>query len=133
MQVMVFDGTNRSTMLGCSDFGHRSLIPSAMTVLDKVASMNSTHVDPSTGYRREKNLFDTIAFREAWVNACVHNNWNEFRPSSVHIFDNRMEVRSFGGIPYAVDRKDFYKGVSRPINKNLFQLFTDLGLSENSK
>lgn len=132
MQVVVFDGTDRSTMLGRSDYGHRSLVSSAMTVMEKVTSMNSTRVDLSTGYRREENLFDTIAFREAWMNACVHNNWNELRPPSVHIFDDRMEIHSFGGIPFAMSREDFYHGRSRPVNRNLFQLFIGLGLSESS-
>ncbi len=36
--------------------------------------------------RREKKLFNFEAFKEAWVNACVHNKWTDGLPPAVYWF-----------------------------------------------
>ena len=55
-------------------------------------AINTTKVDLSEGQRKEILLFLYEAFREAWINACLHNSWVEKVPPAVHIFDNRIEI-----------------------------------------
>ncbi|MBQ3828526.1 MAG: hypothetical protein II818_00390 [Aeriscardovia sp.] len=32
-----------------------------------------------------------------------------------------MEIISYGGIPYTLTEKEFYKGVSKPVNRKLLR------------
>ena len=56
-------------------------------------------VNLTSGIRRETSLFDLEAVREAWINACVHNAWREYIPPAVHIYNDRLEIISYGGLP----------------------------------
>ena len=132
MQVVRFNGTDRTAVSSRTDFGGQSLIASARAILEHVSSYMLTEVDLSGGERTERNLFDFDAFREAWINACVHNSWGALVPPSVLVFFDRMEIVSYGRIPFPLAMDDFYNGDSRPVNRFLFELFTIVGLTEQS-
>ena len=132
MQVVRFNGTDRTAVSSRTDFGGQSLIASARAILELVSSYMLTEVDLSGGERTERNLFDFDAFREAWINACVHNSWGALVPPSVLVFFDRMEIVSYGRIPFPLAMDDFYNGDSRPVNRSLFELFTLVGLTEQS-
>ena len=132
MQVVRFNGTDRTAVSSRTDFGGQSLIASARAILEHVSSYMLTEVDLSGGERTERNLFDFDAFREAWINACVHNSWGALVPPSVLVFFDRMEIVSYGRIPFPLAMDDFYNGDSRPVNRSLFELFTIVGLTEQS-
>lgn len=132
MQVVRFNGTDRSAVSSRTDFGGQSLIASTRAVMDHISTYMVTRVDLSRGERVETALFDFESFREAWVNACVHNAWRAMIPPSVMMFDDRIEVVSYGGIPFPASIEEFYKGDSRPVNRSLFSLFTLAGLTEQS-
>lgn len=83
-----------------------------------------------TGRREEVDLFGMDAFREAWINACVHNDWKNMIPPSVFLFDDRIEVQSYGSIPFMLSEEEFYSGKSMPVNKTLFDLFHLAGYAE---
>ena len=132
MQVVRFNGTDRTAVSSRTDFGGQSLIASARAILEHVSSYMLTEVDLSGGERTGRNLFDFDAFREAWINACVHNSWGALVPPSVLVFFDRMEIVSYGRIPFPLAMDDFYNGDSRPVNRSLFELFTLVGLTEQS-
>lgn len=132
MQVVRFNGTDRTAVSSRTDFGGQSLVASARAILEHVSSYMLTEVDLSGGERTERNLFDFDAFREAWINACVHNSWGALVPPSVLVFFDRMEIVSYGRIPFPFSMDDFYSGDSRPVNRSLFELFTLVGLTEQS-
>lgn len=132
MQVVRFNGTDRTAVSSRTDFGGQSLIASARAILEHVSSYMLTTVDLSSGERTESNLFDFDAFREAWINACVHNSWSALIPPSVLVFFDRIEIVSYGRIPFPISMDDFFNGDSRPVNRSLFELFTLVGLTEQS-
>ena len=72
------------------------------------------------------------AFREAWNNACVHNYWVNMIPPAVHIFDDRMEIISYGGKPYWLSDNEFYSGRSMPVNESLMRIFISTRMSEHT-
>ena len=124
IQVVRFKGTDRSSISKRTNFGGQSLIASAKAVLSHVSSLMMTEVDLSSkGEMVETDLFDFESFREAWINACVHNNWHTMDPPAVMIFDNRIEIVSNGHIPFPMSQNDFYEGSNHPVNPSLFQLF----------
>lgn len=132
IQVVRFNGRDRTAMSERQDFGGRSLILAVEDVMRHVFGMLTTHVDTTAGVRRELPLFDMDSFREAWVNACVHNAWRAMVPPSVLVFDDRIEVVSYGRVPFPMSLEDFYNGDSRPVNRSLFEMFTLIGLTEQS-
>ena len=105
-------------------------------LLEKVTryaeTLNETYFDVSVRPRRAKHLFNIEAFKEAWVNACVHNNWVEKRPPAVFWFDDRLEIMSYGGIPKGMAKEDFLKGKTNPVNEGLMSIFLQCDIVEHS-
>lgn len=89
-------------------------------------SINETKVKVGGIQRREEKYFDFSSFKEAWMNACVHTKQSEEIPPAVYIYDDRIENVSNGGLPSALTKEDFFAGVSKPINKRLLKIFSDL-------
>ena len=132
IKVVRFSGKDKSVMSERTEYGGRCLLTSLEQVLLYAKAINTTKVNLSGGQRREKELFDFEAFREAWINACLHNSWAELLPPSVFIFDDRIEIVSYGGLPYGLSEEDFYAGKSVPVNKALMTIFTLTGFAEQS-
>ncbi|MGN1044500.1 MAG: RNA-binding domain-containing protein [Candidatus Methanomethylophilaceae archaeon] len=132
ISVVIFGGTDRTYISHRTEFSGHCLLRQVTDSLNYVVSLNETSVDVGAGIRREARLFDADAFREAWINACVHNNWLESTPPTVHIFDDRMEIISYGTKPYWLSEEDFFEGRSYPVNESLMRLFIMVGLSEHT-
>ena len=129
--VAIFSGTDRTVISHRTEFSG-CLITQVRRSLDYVGSLNETSVEVGGGIRREQKLFDTGSFKEAWINACVHNCWLGSNPPAVHIFDDRMEIMSFGAKPYWLSEEAFFSGTSQPVNESLMRLFIRVGLSEHT-
>ncbi len=132
LSVAMFRGADRSDMTFRKDYGGRSLLTEVNQVLDFVQAQNEVSVQVGPGSRKERELFDGNAFREAWINACVHNNWIGHIAPTVHIFDDRMEIISYGSIPYWLSLEDFFSGKSLPVNDALMRVFVQTRLTEHT-
>lgn len=132
LTVVVFSGKDRSTISNRKDFMNGSLLSRVLRALEYVDSLNSKTADMSGPIRIDRDMFDPFAFREAWINACVHNNWLTHIPPTVHIFEDRMEIISTGGIPYWLSENEFFSGHSMPVNESLMRIFIMSGLSEHT-
>lgn len=115
-----------------TEFSNRCLISLVRRSLDYVETLNETSVIVGEDIRKERKLFDMASFREAWINACVHNYWLNGTPPAIHIFDDRMEIISFGAKPYWLSDEDFFNGRSQPVNESLMRLFIRTGLAEHT-
>ena len=129
MQVVRFNGCDRASMSSRTNFGGRSLIGSLIAVIEHVSLYTVTKTNLSDGEMVETHLFDIESFNEAWINACVHNAWRKMIPPSVMIFDDRIEVISYGMTPFPVSAENFYEENRRPVNKALHDMFTLLGMT----
>jgi len=132
MQIVEFKGTDKTEISRRMNFGNCSLLKSMDQITDYIFGLMDINVDTDTLERTETPLFDMGAFREAWVNACVHNAWRSYIPPSVFLFDNRIEIVSYGRIPFPLSDDDFYSGDSRPLNPTLFSMFARLNRIEQS-
>lgn len=132
VKVVKFSGANKAAMSERTEFGRQCLLVSVKQVIDFLKASNITRVELSDGERKEISLFPFEAFREAWINACLHNSWNEGIPPAVYIFDDRIEVVSYGGLPYGLSKEGFFQGVSKPVNKALLTLFILSNYAEQS-
>ena len=132
IKVAIFKGTDKTKFSRRNEYGNRCLISAAEKVIDYCDTINDTFVDLGKSTRNETKMFDTEAFREAWLNACVHNAWIEGIPPAVYVFSDRLEIVSAGGIPKSMTREQFLSGESRPVNPELMRAFMSCGLVEQS-
>lgn len=132
IKLVTFAGNDKSTLSERTEFGHQCLLLSAEQMLLHIKSLNATRADLSEGIRQETSLFSFDAFREAWINACLHNTWSEYIPPAVYLFDNRLEIISYGGLPYGLTKDGFFNGTSLPINRSLLTIFISTGFAEQS-
>ena len=77
-------------------------------------------------------LFDNKAFREAIINAVLHNKWAEGNEPMISVFSDRIEILSRGSLPPAQTMEGFYLGESVPVNEKLSEIFLQLHISEKS-
>lgn len=132
LTVTVFNGSDRLSLSRRTDFSGHSLLEEARSVLSYVCTFNDVRTDMTDLVRKDIPLFDERRFREAWMNAAVHNTWVLGVPPTVHIFDDRMEIESFGSIPYGSTEEDFFDGISMPVNESLMRIFIMVGLCEHT-
>ena len=133
IKVVKFNGTDKSSFSERTEYGNQCLLNSINDVLAYVKNLNTTKIDViSSTSRKDIPLFDYESFREAWINACLHNRWIEMIPPSVFIYDDRIEVLSYGDLPYNLSKESFYSGTSVPVNRALKDIFMSVGLSEQS-
>ncbi|MBO5640565.1 MAG: putative DNA binding domain-containing protein [Oscillospiraceae bacterium] len=133
IKVMRFAGKDKTIVDERSIFRKQSILLTVQQVLDYFKLIDLPQkVNLTTGIRSETPLFDLQSFREAWINACVHNTWTDKIPPSIYIYDDRVEVVSYGGLPYGLSEDGFYAGTSKPVNQRLFNVFITCGFSEQS-
>ena len=100
--------------------------------MDRLEAINITKSIIGIPYRIDKRLLDMKCLREAVINAIAHNNWIEGVPPIIYVFNNRIEIISTGGLPKNLSKEEFYLGISKPRNKELMRIFSDLDLVERS-
>jgi len=132
IKVITFQGTDKSKMISKEEFGFKCLLLSVNEVLNYFKVFNINKVNLLNGIRQEISLFDFESFREGWINACVHNDWIQGIPPSIFIFDDRMEIISYGSIPFKLSLEEFYNGKSMPVNRSLFNIFMVIGYYKQS-
>lgn len=134
IKIVRFDGTTKaSNMIVRNEYGYKCLIVAMKEAFDYcVDIVNETQTEFVNGIREDIKLFDADAFREAWYNACLHNDWIDGTPPAIYLFSDHLEIISTGGLPYNLTKADFFGGVSRPVNELLARIFIQLGLIEQT-
>ena len=69
-------------------------------------------------------------YREAVINAIIHNDYTTELVPKFEIFADRLEMTSAGHIHPGEERDDFFAGYSIPRNKALMRVFKDLDMVE---
>lgn len=132
IKVAKFNGVDKINLVKRNEYGYKCLIVALQQVLDYVESLNETFVDVEGTVRKETKLFDFSCFREAWLNACLHNKWSRLTPPAVYLYSNRIEIISTGGLPEDYSEDDFFKGRSNPVNIELQKIMGQLNLIEQT-
>ncbi len=132
INVATFSSSDKTKYLKREEFGGKCLLLAMEQAKNYINSINQTFVNLDTIPRKEIKMFDTEAFEQAWINACVHNKWSESNHPGIYVYNNRMEIESFGGIPKILTKEQFIKGKSEPVNKQLFDIFRACNFAEES-
>ena len=129
IKVAVYAGTNKVDLLETREYGNRCLITATQRIIDRMDSENRTFAKITSKKRLEKERVNTIALKEAIINAVVHNDYTKGVPL-VEIFANRIVVTSCGGLVEGLSEADFFKCRSMPRNRELMRVFRDMELVE---
>ena len=131
IKLAKYAGTDRVDLIENNEYGYCSLVKATKSILDKLEVENKTSAKITPKQRIERRMWDSVAIREAVVNAIVHNDYSTEVPPKFEIFSDRLEITSYGSLPEGMTQNDFFKGVSIPRNKELMRIFRDLKLVEH--
>lgn len=81
--------------------------------------------------RVDRDDYPYYAIREALVNAVVHRDYNFSGSTLIHIFEDKIEFVSVGGLVSGLTFNDIMLGISESRNKNLAASFYRLKLIES--
>ena len=135
VRVAIFAGKNKATKLySVKEFGYKCLLYSLNEVLSYGELLNIPQADEKGRImeRNEVPLFNQDAYREAVINAFLHNNWIELNEPMITVFSDRIEIVSRGSLAPLQTLDGFYRGHSVPVNDKLSELFLQLHISEKT-
>ena len=125
--------TKASTMYAVREFGNDCLLYSLDAILRYGEVLNVPQADERERVveRKEVLLFNQEAFREAVINAFVHNHWLDGAPAFT-VFQDRIEILSRGTLPPKQTMDGFFAGESVPVNQKLAKIILQLHISEQT-
>lgn len=135
LRVSIFEGrTKGSNLFSVREFGNNCLLYTLDELLRYGDVLNLIQADERNRVveRKDVPLFDNKAFREAVINAVLHNQWVSGNEPMISVFSDRIEILSRGTIPPAQTLEGFYLGESVPVNEKLSEIFLQLHISEKS-
>jgi predicted HTH transcriptional regulator len=129
IKIATYAGRDKVDLTETREYGHRCLITATNRILDRLDSENRTFAKITSKKRLEKERVNTIALREAVINAIVHNDYTKGVPL-IEVFSDRIVVTSCGGLVEGLSEEDFFKCRSMPRNRELMRVFRDMELVE---
>ncbi|MDO4487939.1 MAG: ATP-binding protein [Eubacteriales bacterium] len=135
LRVSIFEGkTKGSNLFSVREFGNNCLLYTLDEVLRYGDVLNIIQADETNRVveRRDIPLFDNKAYREAVINAILHNYWVGGNEPMISVFSDRIEILSRGTIAPAQTMDGFFRGESVPVNDKLSEIFLQLHISEKS-
>ena len=135
LRVSIFEGkTKGSNLFSVREFGNDCLLYTLDELLRYGDVLNIIQADEKGRIveRKDVPLFDNKAFREAIINAVLHNKWISGNEPMISVFSDRIEILSRGSIPSNQTIEGFYLGESVPVNEKLSEIFLQLHISEKS-
>jgi predicted HTH transcriptional regulator len=129
IKVAVYAGTDKVDLIETREYGNRCLITATQRILDRLDSENRTFAKVTSKNRLERERVNSIALREAVINAIVHNDYTKGVPL-IEIFSDKIVITSCGGLVEGLSEYDFFKCRSMPRNRELMRVFRDMELVE---
>lgn len=135
IRVAIFSGTTKAdNMYSVREFGNQCLLYSLDEVLRYGDVLNIIQADERERVveRKEVPLFENSAFREAVINAFIHNKWISGNEPMITVFADRIEILSRGSLAPEQTMEGFFAGESIPVNKKLSEIMLQLHISEKT-
>ena len=131
LKVVKYLGTDKMDLIENQEYGYRCLITATNRILDKLDAENTVYAKIEYKGRKEQEMIDSSALKEAVINAIVHNDYSYGNSPIIELYSDRIEITSAGGLPQELSKDDFFKGVTVARNKELIRVFKDVDLIEN--
>jgi ATP-dependent DNA helicase RecG len=131
VQVAKYAGTDRIDLLDSKDYGFCCLVKTCKQVLDRLEGVENRVVNKITPRKRiSRPYWNSVALREAVINAIIHNDYSTELVPKFELFTDRLEITSAGSVHAGQEQEDFFIGYSMPRNKTLMRVFKDLDMVE---
>lgn len=130
VKVARYDGLNKVNLIESNEYGYECLIKATNQVLEKLNLENRTRTKITASQREEKRLWNPVALREAVINAFVHNDYSREVAPTFEIYDDRLEITSYGGLPQGLSEQEIFQGYSIPRNQELMRIYKNLDYVE---
>ena len=129
IQFAYFQGTDIGTFTERQRFTG-SILKQLDDAFHALNRYNRTRSEIHGLHRIDSRDYPEEALREALINAIVHRDYDRDVSTNIRLFDDRIEIVSFGGLPPNTTIETFLLGLSMPRNKNLADIFYRLELIE---
>jgi hypothetical protein len=130
--LSVYAGTDRSERSAERHDLGGSIIEQARKLIDRLDTEAYLAFDKENA---TPNLlkYPRRALQEAVVNALVHRDYESDQPARITVFADRVEIRSPGSLPTAVEKQRFVEGRASPVwrNQALAYFFVKLQLAQS--
>lgn len=135
LRVAIFSGKSKvDKLFSVREFGFQCILYSLDDVLRYGDVLNIIQADEKYRIveRNEVPLFENDAFREAVINAFVHNHWVSGNEPMFTVYSDRIEILSRGTLAPGQTIDGFFNGESIPVNPKLSEIFLQLHPSEKT-
>ena len=131
IKLVKYLGTNKMDLVENQEYGYRCIITATQRILDRLDAENTIYAKIEYKGRKEVEMIDKAALKEAVINAVVHNDYSYGNSPIIELYSDRIEITSAGGLPQELSQEEFLEGVTAPRNKELIRVFKDVDLIEN--
>ena len=129
IQFAYFQGTEIGTFSERQRFSG-SILKQLEDAFYALSRYNRTRSEISGLRRSDSRDYPEKVLREALINAIVHRDYDRDVSTNIRVFDDRVEIASYGGLPPNTTIETFLLGLSMPRNRNLADIFYRLELIE---
>ena len=131
IKLVKYLGTNKMDLVENQEYGYRCIITATQRILDRLDAENTVYAKIEYKGRKEVEMIDKAALKEAVINAVVHNDYSYGNSPIIELYSDRIEITSAGGLPQELSQEEFLEGVTAPRNKELIRVFKDVDLIKN--
>ena len=130
IKVAVFQGTDKAVFRNRKELSG-SLLQQLEEVYQLIDLYNKTKATFSGLNRMDLRDYPEEAVREALLNCIVHRDYSFSGSSLIHIYDDRIEFVSLGGLVPGLAMEAIFMGVSQSRNPKLAAVFYRMRLIES--
>lgn len=131
IKLVKYLGTSKMELIENQEYGYCCLITATQRILDRLTAENTVYAKIEYNGRKEVEMIDSKALKEAVINAMVHSDYTLSTTPIIELYSDRIEITSGGGLPQGLSQEEFLEGVTAPRNKELIRVFKDVNLIEN--
>ncbi len=131
IKLVKYLGTNKLELIENHEYGYCCIITATHRILERLVSENTVYAKIEYKGRKEVEMIDSKALKEAVINAIVHSDYTYNTSPIIELYSDRIEITSGGGLPQELSKEEFLEGVTAPRNKELIRVFKDVDLIEN--
>ena len=128
IKLVKYLGTNKMELIENNEYGYCCIITATHRILERLVAENTVYAKIEYKGRKEVEMIDSKALKEAVINAIVHSDYTYNTSPIIELYSDRIEITSGGGLPQELSQEEFLEGVTAPRNKELIK---DVDLIEN--
>jgi len=130
IKIALFQGTDKAVFRDRKEFGG-SVLKQLDNAYEFIDLNNKTRATFSGLERTDIRDYPEDAVREALLNCIVHRDYSYRGSTLIHIYDDRIEFISLGGLVHGLTLSSIFLGASVSRNPNLAAVFYRLHLIES--